>query len=189
MACNLSLKELLTPISFTMQATAINEEVAIIDHAEPTKPNLGNPNQPRIKPADKNICIKAQTTVSFAGNCISPIPRRAAVKLPDSHTTKPPDKYTRQYAKDSSSNAPEPPSVTKSHSPKNRKTKKKISAPNNEIYKECHKSFSALFVLLAPRLLDIEEDTAPPNAPKAICCVSIIAGNANVIAAKGIMPS
>ena len=75
-----------------MHAKAINEEVAIIDHAEPTKPSLGNPNQPRIKPADKNICIPAQTTVSFAGNCISPIPLMAAVRLPDSHTTNPPDK-------------------------------------------------------------------------------------------------
>ncbi len=69
------------------------------------------------------------------------------------------------------------------------KTKKKASAPKDEIYNECHRSFSALFILLAPKLLDIEEDTAPPRAPKAICCVSMIAGNANVIAANGTSPS
>ena len=50
-------------------------------------------------------------------------------------------------------------------------------------------TFSALFKSFAPKLLDIDEETAPPRAPKAICCVSIIAGNANVIAAKGMMPS
>ena len=70
-----------------------------------------------------------------------------------------------------------------------RKTKKNTNAPRNEIYKECHNSFSALSILFAPKLLDIEEDTAPPRAPKAICCVSMIAGKANVIAANGINPS
>ena len=69
------------------------------------------------------------------------------------------------------------------------KTKKKTNAPKNEIYKECHNNFSALFKSFAPKLLDIDEETAPPSAPKAICCVSIIAGNANVIAANGMMPS
>ena len=73
--------------------------------------------------------------------------------------------------------------------PKKRKTKKNTNAPRNEIYKECHNSFSALSILFAPKLLDIEEDTAPPRAPKAICCVSMIAGKANVIAANGINPS
>ncbi len=42
-------------ISFMTQATAINDEVMIIDHAEPTKPSFGKPNQPRIKPDDRNI--------------------------------------------------------------------------------------------------------------------------------------
>ena len=86
-------------------------------------------------------------------------------------------------------NSPDPPKVTRSHSPKKMKTKKKTNAPKNEIYKECHNNFSALFKSFAPKLLDIDEETAPPSAPKAICCVSIIAGNANVIAANGMMPS
>ena len=69
------------------------------------------------------------------------------------------------------------------------KTKKKTNAPINEIYKECHNNFSALFKSFAPKLLDIDEETAPPSAQKAIWCVSIIAGNANVIAANGMIPS
>ncbi len=42
---------------------------------------------------------------------------------------------------------------------------------------------------MAPRDLAIDDETAPPNAPKAICWVNIIAGNAKVIAANGVIPS
>ncbi len=68
----------------------MKDEVIIIDHADPTNPNCGNPNHPRIKPADKTTWIPAHITVSTAGNCMSPIPLRAAVKLPDNQTTNPP---------------------------------------------------------------------------------------------------
>jgi len=71
---------------------AIKLEVTIIDQAEPTKPNLGNPKYPNINPAEKKTCIPAQITVKIAGNCISPIPLSEAVKLPDNQTTIPPER-------------------------------------------------------------------------------------------------
>ena len=77
---------------FIKVINAINPEVTIIDQADPTSPSLGRPNDPNINPAEKKTCIPAQITVRTAGNCISPIPLRAAVKLPDSQTTIAPNK-------------------------------------------------------------------------------------------------
>ena len=34
---------------------AMKVDVIIIDQADPTRPSLGNPNNPRIKPADNTI--------------------------------------------------------------------------------------------------------------------------------------
>ena len=82
--------ELVEPIILKRITDAIKVEVIIIDQADPTRPSLGNPNNPRIKPADNIICMPAQITVSAAGNFMSPIPLKAAVKLPDSQTTIPP---------------------------------------------------------------------------------------------------
>ena len=69
----------------------------------------------------------------------------------------------------SSSKASDPPRILNKPSPKNTKPIKNTRAPRKEIYNECHKSSSALFLSLAPNALEIEDDTAPPSAPNAIC--------------------
>ena len=62
-----------------------------------------------------------------------------------------------------------PPNILNRGSPKIKKIIKKAKAPKQDIYKECHNNFSALGLSAAPRLLAIEDVTAPPRAPNAIC--------------------
>ena len=66
--------------------------------AAPDTPNFGNPYQPRINPPESMTCRKEATIIRVAGKRIFPIPLSAALRLPESHKSKPPKKRMEQYA-------------------------------------------------------------------------------------------
>ena len=107
--------------------------------------------------------------MSRAGKRILPIPLKAALNVPDSQINIAPVKNILMYSKDSSNNKPSPPRAMSKFSPPIINIKKKSRYPQQDNSNECHNNFSALSLSSAPKLLAIEEVTAPPRAPKAIC--------------------